>query len=93
MAKIRRAIISVSDKTGIVDFAKALSSMGVEIISTGGTFKVLKEAGVMYCSSAELGSSKLRTDCRRISSSLFLIAWLMGGPDISSVFPGRSLQC
>ena len=46
MAKIRRAIISVSDKTGIVDFAKALSSMGVEIISTGGTFKVLKEAGV-----------------------------------------------
>lgn len=46
MAKIRRAIISVSDKTGIADFAKALSSMGVEIISTGGTYKVLKEAGV-----------------------------------------------
>ena len=46
MAKIRRAIISVSDKTGIVDFAKALSSMGVEIISTGGTFKALRDAGV-----------------------------------------------
>lgn len=46
MAKIKRAIISVSDKTGIVDFAKALSSMGVEIISTGGTYKVLNEAGI-----------------------------------------------
>ncbi len=46
LAKINRAIISVSDKTGIADFAKALSSMGVEIISTGGTYKVLKEAGI-----------------------------------------------
>lgn len=41
-----RALISVSDKTGIVDFAKKLRSLGVEIISTGGTFKVLKEAGI-----------------------------------------------
>ncbi len=41
-----RALISVSDKTGIVDFAKKLSSLGVDIISTGGTFKVLKEAGL-----------------------------------------------
>ena len=41
-----RAIISVSDKTGIVDFAKELSGLGVEIISTGGTYRVLKESGV-----------------------------------------------
>lgn len=46
MAKIRRAVVSVSDKTDIVGFTGALSSMGVEIISTGGTFKVLKEAGI-----------------------------------------------
>lgn len=46
MAKVRRAIISVSDKKGIVDFAKKLSSMGVEIISTGGTAKSLKDSGV-----------------------------------------------
>lgn len=46
MAKIERAIISVSDKTGVTDFAKTLSSIGVEIISTGGTYKVLKEAGI-----------------------------------------------
>ena len=41
-----RAIISVSDKTGVVEFAKELSSLGVEIISTGGTAKLLKEAGI-----------------------------------------------
>lgn len=46
MAKIKRAIISVSDKKGIVEFAKQLNSMGVEIISTGGTAKALKDSGV-----------------------------------------------
>lgn len=43
---MKRALISVSDKTGIVDFAKELASLGVEIISTGGTFQVLKDAGI-----------------------------------------------
>lgn len=46
MLKIKRALISVSDKTGIVDFARCLASMGVEIISTGGTAKTLKDAGI-----------------------------------------------
>ena len=41
-----RALISVSDKTGIVEFAKALSELGVEIVSTGGTAKLLKENGI-----------------------------------------------
>ena len=44
--KIKTALISVSDKTGIVDFARALSEMGVKIISTGGTAKTLTQAGV-----------------------------------------------
>ena len=44
--KIKRALISVSDKTGVVEFAKKLASMGVTIISTGGTAKVLAAAGV-----------------------------------------------
>lgn len=43
---IKRALISVSDKTGIVDFATALASKGVEIISTGGTAKALSDAGL-----------------------------------------------
>jgi len=43
---IRRALISVSDKQGIVEFAKNLSHLGIEILSTGGTFKLLNESGV-----------------------------------------------
>jgi phosphoribosylaminoimidazolecarboxamide formyltransferase/IMP cyclohydrolase len=45
-AAIRRALISVSDKTGLIDFAKALAGKGVAILSTGGTAKALKEAGI-----------------------------------------------
>lgn len=44
--KIERALISVSDKTGVVEFAKFLAAAGVEIISTGGTGKALEQAGV-----------------------------------------------
>jgi phosphoribosylaminoimidazolecarboxamide formyltransferase / IMP cyclohydrolase len=43
---VKRALISVSDKKGIVEFAKALREFGVEIISTGGTFTALKTAGI-----------------------------------------------
>lgn len=46
LRKIRRALMSVSDKTGIVDFARALKQFGVEIISTGGTASALREAGI-----------------------------------------------
>jgi phosphoribosylaminoimidazolecarboxamide formyltransferase/IMP cyclohydrolase len=46
MPHIERALISVTDKTGVVEFARALTALGVEILSTGGTFRVLKEAGV-----------------------------------------------
>src|SRR6266699_2420989 len=46
LRKISRALISVSDKTGIVDFAGELSTFDVEIISTGGTARALREAGV-----------------------------------------------
>ncbi|MGG4609215.1 bifunctional phosphoribosylaminoimidazolecarboxamide formyltransferase/IMP cyclohydrolase [Providencia sp. Me31A] len=43
---IRRALLSVSDKTGVVEFAKALSQRGVELLSTGGTAKLLAESGL-----------------------------------------------
>ncbi len=46
MAVIKRALISVSDKTGVVELAKELHGFGVEILSTGGTAKLLREAGV-----------------------------------------------
>ena len=44
--KIKRALISVSDKTGVVEFARKLNAAGVEIVSTGGTMRALKEAGI-----------------------------------------------
>jgi len=47
MAKIQRALLSVSDKTGLVPFAQALAAAGVELISTGGTAKALRDAGLV----------------------------------------------
>ncbi len=46
MSKVQRALISVSDKSGIVDFAKELKDLGIEILSTGGTARALKDEGV-----------------------------------------------
>ncbi|MEI9813444.1 MAG: bifunctional phosphoribosylaminoimidazolecarboxamide formyltransferase/IMP cyclohydrolase [Acidobacteriota bacterium] len=46
MARMERALLSVTDKSGIVEFARALNALGVEIVSTGGTYRVLKDAGV-----------------------------------------------
>ena len=54
MVKVKRALISVSDKDGIVDFAKGLSELGVEIISTGGTAKALKDNGVKVIGISEV---------------------------------------
>ncbi|HKB51719.1 MAG TPA: bifunctional phosphoribosylaminoimidazolecarboxamide formyltransferase/IMP cyclohydrolase, partial [Solirubrobacterales bacterium] len=44
--RVRRALISVSDKTGVAEFAKTLAAQGVEILSTGGTASALREAGL-----------------------------------------------
>lgn len=44
--KVKRALVSVSDKTGLVDFAQGLVELGIEVISTGGTYNRLKEAGL-----------------------------------------------
>jgi phosphoribosylaminoimidazolecarboxamide formyltransferase / IMP cyclohydrolase len=44
-SRIQRAILSVTDKTGLVDFARKLSSLGIELISTGGTAKLLRDSG------------------------------------------------
>ena len=46
MTKIERVLLSVTDKTGIVDFARALNGMGAELISTGGTARLIREGGV-----------------------------------------------
>jgi phosphoribosylaminoimidazolecarboxamide formyltransferase/IMP cyclohydrolase len=54
MGKIKRALVSVSDKTGLVEFAKGLSELGIEILSTGGTASALEKAGVPVVSVSEV---------------------------------------
>jgi phosphoribosylaminoimidazolecarboxamide formyltransferase / IMP cyclohydrolase len=64
---IRRALISVSDKSGIVQFAQGLTSHGVEVLSTGGTYKLLNESGVKvtevsdYTGFAEMMDGRVKT--------------------------------
>lgn len=61
---IRRALLSVSDKTGIVEFARALSARGVELVSTGGTAKTLRDAGLSVRDVSELTGSPEMMDGR-----------------------------
>ncbi len=67
MAGVKRALISVSDKTGVVEMAKELASLGAEILSTGGTAKALRDAGVAvtdvaaYTGSPEILDGRVKT--------------------------------
>src|SRR5579871_4247159 len=53
-SRIQRAILSVTDKTGLVDFARQLAGFGIELISTGGTAKQLRDAGIAVKDISEL---------------------------------------
>ena len=67
MASIKRALISVSDKTGVIDMARGLEALGAEILSTGGTAKALRDAGVKvtdvaaYTGSPEILDGRVKT--------------------------------
>ena len=67
MASMKRALISVSDKTGVVDMAQGLTALGAEILSTGGTAKALRDAGIMvtevaaYTGSPEILDGRVKT--------------------------------
>ncbi|HTU97844.1 MAG TPA: bifunctional phosphoribosylaminoimidazolecarboxamide formyltransferase/IMP cyclohydrolase, partial [Solirubrobacteraceae bacterium] len=52
--QVKRALLSVSDKTGIVEFARGLTELGIEVISTGGTARALMENGIRVRSISEL---------------------------------------
>ncbi len=53
-SRIQRAILSVTDKTGLVDFARQLAGLGIELISTGGTAKLLRDSGIAVKDISEL---------------------------------------
>ncbi|HTG10034.1 MAG TPA: bifunctional phosphoribosylaminoimidazolecarboxamide formyltransferase/IMP cyclohydrolase, partial [Candidatus Eisenbacteria bacterium] len=54
MTRVRRALLSVHDKTGVVEFARGLAGLGAEILSTGGTAKLLRDSGVPVVDVAEV---------------------------------------
>lgn len=81
MVKIKRALISLSDKTGIVDLAKELKKFGVEIISTGGTAKLLRENGIQvkdvseYTGFPEMLDGRVKTLNFKIHAGLLALRW------------------
>jgi len=83
MAKIQRALLSVFDKTGLIPFAQALAAAGVEIISTGGTAKALRDQGIMvsdlsaYTEFPEMLDGRVKTLHPRIHGGLL---FLRGNP-------------
>lgn len=79
MKGIKRALISVSHKEGVVEFAKALTDMGVEILSTGGTQRLLKESGIKvssvsdYIGFPEILSGRIKTLHPRVMGGILAI--------------------
>ena len=82
--KIKRALISVSDKTGLIEFARELSNMGVEIISTGGTASLLKKEGIpsieisKFTGSPEIMDGRVKTLHPKVHGGLL---YLRDNPD------------
>src|SRR3954451_16103456 len=74
--RVRRALISVSDKTGVADFARGLAALGVEIISTGGTAEAIRRAGIEvsdvagFTGSPEMLEGRVKTLHPRLHAAL-----------------------
>jgi phosphoribosylaminoimidazolecarboxamide formyltransferase/IMP cyclohydrolase len=79
MSKIQRALLSVFDKTGLIPFAQALAAAGIEIISTGGTAKALRDQGIMvsdlsaYTEFPEMLDGRVKTLHPRIHGGLLYV--------------------
>src|SRR5215207_2702587 len=78
---VRRALLSVSDKSGLVDFARSLAEMGVALISTGGTARALRSEGLDVTELSQLTGSPEILDGRGKSLHPFIHAALLAKPD------------
>ena len=78
MASIRRALVSVSDKTGVVELGRKLSALGVSLLSTGGTARALRDAGVKvtdvseHTGSPEIMEGRVKTLHPRIHGGILM---------------------
>lgn len=79
MVKIKRALVSVSDKTGVVELGRVLNECGVEILSTGGTFRALEEGDIDvkpvedYTGFAEMMNGRVKTLHPKIHAGLLAL--------------------
>src|SRR4051812_4704086 len=95
MVKIQRALLSVSDKTGLVPFAKVLAEAGVELISTGGTAKALREGGLnvldlsAYTGFPEMLDGRVKTLHPKIHGGLL---FLRDNPSHSAAVQEHAIQ-
>jgi phosphoribosylaminoimidazolecarboxamide formyltransferase/IMP cyclohydrolase len=93
--RIRRALISVSDKTGVADFARGLAKMGVEIVSTGGTAAVLRDAGIEVIDVADVTGSpeildgRVKTLHPRLHAALLAVR---DDPDHRATLEGEGIE-
>src|SRR5688572_33324944 len=77
--QVRRALLSVSDKRGLVDFARGLAELGIEIVSTGGTARALTEQGIAtrsvedYTGHPEILDGRVKTLNPRIYAGLLAV--------------------
>ena len=77
---VRRALLSVSDKAGIVEFAQALSARGVELLSTGGTARLLADKGLPvtevsdYTGFPEMMDGRVKTCIRKYTAASSVVA-------------------
>lgn len=84
MATVKRALISVSDKGGIVDFAKELAGLGIELVSTGGTYRLLKENGFVVREVSEVTGFPEMLDGRVKTLHPKIHAGILARRDLSS---------
>jgi phosphoribosylaminoimidazolecarboxamide formyltransferase/IMP cyclohydrolase len=95
MAKIQRALLSVSDKTGLIPFARVLSAAGIGLISTGGTAKALREAGLSvqdiseYTGFPEMLDGRVKTLHPKVHGGLL---YVRGDPHHESAVSAHGIQ-
>lgn len=95
MAKIERAIISVTDKSGVVEFAKSLATFGVEILSTGGTAAAMRQGGVQvkdisdYTGFPEMMDGRVKTLHPKVHGGLL---GLRDNPEHVKAMKGHGIQ-
>jgi phosphoribosylaminoimidazolecarboxamide formyltransferase/IMP cyclohydrolase len=76
LVKVQRALLSVSDKTGLVELARFLASLGVELLSTGGTAAALRQAGLQVIDVSEYTGSPEILDARVKTLHPLVRRWL-----------------